>query len=183
MAMTSIQIHHVQMDEDLFYHWEDLRTPATNLKQGGADTDTDGSLLFSHSTTENTYAILQMSHGWVEGSSIEPHLHWSKTTDASGDVVWQIRYRVFSLNELIPEWSGWLDIESREGTLASDQRHILDDFPAITMSGDTFSCMLSFHIRRKHDDTDDDYAADAKLWEFDIHYQIDTPGTIEELRK
>jgi hypothetical protein len=171
------------MDPDLFYHWDDLRTPATNLKQGGADADTDGSLLFSSSVTENTYAILQMPHAWTEGGDITPHLHWSKTTDASGDVVWQIRYRLFNVNDVIPAWSDYLDISSRVGTLSDDQRMLIDLFSAIDMSDRTYSEMLSFHIRRKQDDTDDDYGADARLWEFDIHHQIDTPGSIEAFRK
>jgi len=183
MAMTSIQIHHVQMDEDLFYHWDDLRTPATNLPSGGADRDSDGALLFATGSTENTYAILQMPHTWLEGSSIRPHVHWSKTSDAAGDVVWQLRYRFFNTDDVIPDWSGYLDIDDRGGTLSSDQRMYIDFFPLISMANRTFSEMMSFHIRRKHDDADDDYGADAKLWEFDVHYQADTPGSIEEVRK
>ena len=181
--MRSIDIHHVRMDPDYYYHWDDLRTPATNLKQGGADPDTDGGLLFATGSTENTYAIMQMPHSWLVGTDIRPHVHWSKTTDASGDVVWQIRYRVWSPSNVAPSWSSYIDINERLGTLSSDQRQLLDLFPFIDMEGQSISCMLSFHIRRKHDDADDDYAADAKLWEFDVHYQIDTPGSIEELDK
>ena len=45
------------------------------------------------------------------------------------------------------------------------------------------SCICSFVIQRDHDAAADDYAADAKMWEFDLHYQLDSLGSIEEYLK
>jgi len=168
--------------------WTDLRAPASSInpagQAAGADIDaTDSSLLFASNATETAAVILQMPHEWKEGSEIRPHIHWSKTSDAAGGVEWEYRYRVFNVGDVVPAWSDWLAADSQSSDPGATQAMVIDGFPDIDMTGFTLSAMISVAIRRNVDATDDTYAADAKLWEFDIHYQIDSRGSAEEFVK
>jgi hypothetical protein len=167
--------------------WDDLRAPATAINPPGAvsdpDIDEDGTLLFDDGGVEQVAIIFQMPHAWKEGSAISPHLHWSKTTDAAGDVEWEYRYRVIGIGEVPPAWSTWTAADSRSAEPGATQAHTLDAFPDIDMTGQTLSSIVSFQIRRNPAAADDNYAADARLWEFDVHYQIDSRGSAEEFVK
>ncbi len=35
---------------------------------------------------------VQMPHGWVEGTTIYPHIHWAPSTTGSGNVIWYLEY-------------------------------------------------------------------------------------------
>lgn len=161
--------------------WDDLRAPATGINPPGAASDPtvgeDGSLRFS-ATSENLIAVLmQMPHAWKEGSTIRPHLHWSKTTDAAGNVIWEERHRVLPLGSPPPAWSAWAPANARSAEPGSTQNQTMDFFPEIEMTGHPISTMISFQIRRNPAAAGDDYAALAALWEFDVHYQKDAIGS------
>ena len=169
-----------------YVRWDDLRSPATALNlqgpTGPPTADTDGSLLFAHNSTNQVAIIQQMPHAWLEGSEIRPHVHWSKTTDAAGGVVWEMRYRLVGFGDVASDWSDWI-----AGTLAgaadSTQKHRVTGFGPIDMEGETLSCILSFQVRRNHAAEADDYGANVRMWEFDTHYQIDSRGSAQEFVK
>ena len=186
MAAKYPRIRHVVPDTDTAWPWEDLRSPASGIRVGAvapADLDSDGGLLFASNATETASTILQMPHGWLEESDVRPHVHWSKTSDAAGDVEWQIRYRVFNEGAVAPTWSSWISATGRSSEPGSTQIQVIETFPEIDMDGKNVSCMVSIQIQRDHDATDDNYGADAKLWEFDLHYQIDAMGSLAEYTK
>jgi len=69
--------------------FDDLRFPATAINPPGAVNDpgfdaTNGGWLFDAVATEVLFLIVQMPHSWKEGTSIEPHIHWQKTTSDAG---------------------------------------------------------------------------------------------------
>jgi hypothetical protein len=178
----------VYPNETYKFPWDDLRAPASSInpagQTAGADIDsTDSTLLFASNATETAAVILQMPHAWREGSTISPHIHASKTTDAAGEIAWQIRYRVIGIGEVPPDWSDWQDWEVRSEDPGATQTHVLYAFPDITMTGQTLSTIISVQIQRDHDNAADTYEADARLWEFDIHYRSDGLGSIEEFSK
>lgn len=154
--------------------WDDLRTPASAIpirgKQGDPDTDTDGTLLFDSASVEQISVLYQLPHSW-NSTDVRPHLHWSKTTDAAGDVVWQFRYRVFNNGAVAPDWSAWTDASTRSQTIGADQKILIDGFGSVPMAGLRASCMLSIQFRRNTDDAGDTYGADARLWDADVHYR------------
>lgn len=163
--------------------WDDLRAPATAIpirgQSGDPDVDTDGTLLFDSTTAEQVAIIFQMPHAW-DTTPIKPHVHWSKTTDAAGDVEWEFRYRIFNNNSIPGAWSEWAAATSRSQTIASDQTCLVDGFGEVDMAGKRGSCLISMQIRRNPDATDDTYAADVRLWEADIHYQAYGLGSEQE---
>jgi hypothetical protein len=51
------------------------------------------------------------------------------------------------------------------------------------MTGETLSAIVSMQVRRAAGEAEDNYDADARLWEVDIHYQIDARGSSEQFTK
>jgi len=166
--------------------WDDLKFPAAGINPPGAASDpgrdtTDGRLSFSASA-ENIVAIqVQMPHNWKEGSAIYPHFHWSPTNTDTGNVLWQLKYKIANVNGTFPgAWTTLTKLDAGDGT--SDQ-HQIAAFSAIPMTGYTLSCMMLILLSRVGDDGTDTYNAACKLNEFDIHYQIDSFGSDEEYTK
>jgi len=185
-------------DNTTQYHpsWDDLRFPATALNPPGAASDPDveaatGLLLFAPGATELIYALAQMPHSWKEGSDISPHVHWTKTTSAAGTVAWQLKYKILPIGEVGPgEWTDAGIVTSPvAGTPDNDTawEHLLSAWDDISMqdgvSNYSLSTCILFELSRVGGNAGDTYAADARLLEFDVHYQLDSLGSEDEFVK
>ena len=171
--------------------WEDLRFPASSINPpggiGGAAVDTVdtpfiGTLLFDPASVEICVGQAQMPHGWKEGSYLSPHVHWSPISTSTGSVVWRLSCETANVGEAyngsytyISEVASYSD-----GTLND---HILSDFSDLDMTGKTISNMTLWRISRMATSGSDTYPQDARLLEFDIHYQIDSLGSNAEYLK
>ena len=169
--------------------WEDLRFPAVGINLAGAGGEptrdsTTGYLEFPATGTTTIVVHPQLPHGWKEGSSVSPHVHWRKKTAGAGNVIWQLEY----------EWSGIGDVETDSlttvpgGTVVggddgSAKRHLLTSFGSIAMTGKKVSTMGLLRISRLGSDGGDTYAGVVQLKEFDIHIQIDSLGSEYEYDK
>ena len=167
---------------EYYPQWEDLRAPATAINPPGAVSDPDidsddGAFLFDSTGIEQVPVIFQMPHDWKQESIIHPHAHWVKTSDATGEVIWQYRYKVWNIDEIAPSWSSWITADGRSQEPGATQVTVVEDFPEIDMTGFKISCMVSFQFRRDPTNENDDYGADAKLWEFDLHYLRNSFGS------
>jgi hypothetical protein len=172
--------------------WDDLTFPATAINPPGAASDpgreaTTGLLLFDASAVELIYCLAQMPHRWKEGTAIRPHVHWTKTTSADGDVAWRLRYQIIGIGDTGPgTWSdGEIVTTPVTGTPDGDTawEHLLTNFTEIPMTGQTLSSCVLFELARNGSDEGDTYGADARLLEFDLHYEIDSLGSAEEFTK
>lgn len=169
--------------------WDDLRFPATAINPPGQASDpdvdtTNGILLFDATATEVVFLVAQMPHSWAEGSAISPHVHWYKTTSASGDVMWQLDYKKFAIGEVGD--SSFTTLQASTSTITDDdtaEQHLLTPFADIDMTGLTLSDMLVMKLSRIGGDAADTYGADAALLEFDIHYELDSFGSQQEFVK
>lgn len=168
--------------------WDDMKASATAINPPGAASDPDrestsGLLLFSASGTELVFIFMQMPHSWVEGSEISPHVHWTKTTSASGDVAWRLRYKHFPIGEVGD--SSWTDMgivsDTVGGTPDNDtaNEHLISSFGDIDMTGKGLSDCILYELSRVGGDSADTYGADARLLEFDVHFQMDKFGSEE----
>jgi len=171
--------------------WEDLRFPASSINPPGgiggaavdtADTPFIGTLLFDPASVEICVGQAQMPHGWKEGSYLSPHVHWSPISTSTGSVVWRLSCETANVDEAysgsytyISEVASYVD-----GTLND---HILSDFSDLSMTGKTLSNITLWRISRMATSGSDTYPQDARLLEFDIHYQIDSLGSNEEYVK
>jgi hypothetical protein len=172
--------------------WDDLRFPAQGINPTGgvADPSVDsvegsfpGTLLFSASATNMIAGVAQLPHAYLIGSDLRPHIHWAKTTSASGNVVWHFYYRIWNRNGVADAWVGPSvgsdeimtgDIADREGITT------FDSIPGALLS---LSHMMSWKIYRIGGDGADTYGGEARLLEFDIHLQKDSSGSGAEFLK
>ena len=168
----------------LGYRWIDLPGPVTAIPLQGSlgdpDRDTDGTLLFDATAVEQIAQIYQLAHGVNLNQAAKPHLHWRKTTAATGDVVWQMRYQSWTIGTEPSAWSSWLARDGRSETVASDLREIID-YWEVDISALADSAHIGCQFRRLATDTGDTYAADARLISADAHIQVyEHPGSILE---
>lgn len=175
--------------------WDDLRFPATAINPVGQTdaaaldttvTNFPGTLLFSNTADNLVCGIAQLPHEtYMEADGVlKPHIHWAKTSSASGAVVWEFTYRwIGNVGSVAEDWTS-----ADNGTLAvphSDtaNKHALTAFTFIPLTGRRPSAMLAFRLyRRAGTDEADTYGAAARLFEVDFHYQrlANRPGTLQE---
>lgn len=168
--------------------WDDLRFPAQGINPAGAVdaptvdttlTDYPGTLLFS-GTADNVIAgVAQLPHAWKAGTALRPHIHWSKPVGSTSAVSWVLYYRILGSpgdahSALVGPVTGTL----MAGTPGTANQMLITSFNPIDMTGQKESTCLAWQIRRLGN-TDADNGT-ARLFEFDIHYQIDKSGTVNE---
>ena len=171
--------------------WDDLRFPASAVNPPGQASDPDfdttvGGYLFAAAGTELVFFQAQLPHKWYEGSELNPHCHWQKTTSAAGDVKWRLEYRWAPRAAVMDaSWSTSTASTVVSATPDNDtaNEHLITAFDDIDGSGKEISDMLLMRFSRIGGDAADTYGADARLLEFDIHYQIDGNGSTERFNK
>ena len=166
--------------------YEDLRFPATSVNPPGSASDpdwdmTNGGWLFNAASTEVVYIIAQLPHSWAEGTEIEPHVHWQKTTSASGDVLWRFEYKWAPTNDVMDTSFTTLNVSSTvDGTpdTGTADKHLVSSLGWIDSSNKQISDMLIMKLSRVGGDALDTYGDDARLLEFDIHYKVNSRGSL-----
>jgi len=169
--------------------WDDLRTPASVVNLHGAITDptrdsATGLLLFEPTKTNLVLVFDQMPHAWMESTSIYPHVHWQKTTSAAGNVAWRCRYKKAPIAAVMD--AAWTDMGIVTTPVAGTpdintaDYQLITAFGAVNMDDMNISDSILFELSRVGTDAGDTYGADARLLEFDAHYQSNRWGSIEE---
>jgi hypothetical protein len=175
--------------EDAF--WEDIIAPVTSILIGvgagtAADRDTDGSLLFATGADEEAFIYLQMPHKYKLGTNIVPHVHWSKTTSAGGDVCWRIDYECRDIGEAFSGTST-VSMSYAEDDNDTAEVHALATVTGFDPAISALSAICKFRLWRDVSGDGgtctDDYGEDARLLEFDVHYQMDRPGSLSQFVK
>jgi len=166
--------------------WDDLRFPSNAVNPPGLvsdpDVDTnDGTYLFDAASTELLFFMAQMPHAWKEGSAIHPHVHWEPMSTNGGNVLWRFSYQVANIGGVFS--GAWTDLDVLDAGAGVLLTHQLAAWASVSMSGLTLSAMIKMKVSRIGGDGTDTFTADAKLLEFDLHYEIDAPGSREELIK
>jgi len=179
--------------EDTF--WDDLRVPGLQAELLGLrdpslekfkDNDAGSYGVYAYhfdpDSNEEVHFSVQLSHAWKEGTTIHPHIHWSPTTSGTDDVLWGLEYAWSNINDTFPTNTTVISVS----TLASGipYHHQIASFPTISGTGKTLSSMLMCRLFRWADHGSlDNYDADAALLEFDIHFEINSPGSRQEYIK
>lgn len=174
-------------------YWDDLRMPANVARVGqGAGTAADihplSYLLFDNSSDEEVFYITQMPHGYKLGTDLVAHVHWAKTTSASGDVCFRIDYECADIDEIFTNALG--TTLSFAYTVDDGDTAYHHSIAGATLSNPGFSGVSGMCVIRLWRDVSgdggtcaDDYGADAAVYEFDFHYQTDQPGSVGETSK
>ena len=170
-------------------YYDDLRFPVTGINPPGAASDptretTYGTLTFSPSATNMIAIVAQLPHGYKQGTDLEAHVHWAKTTSAAGAVYWQLDYRWARIGETMD--GSWTTVSSTTPSVSDDntaEQHAITAFTTIDGSAAQISDILVMQLSRIGGNAADTYGAAARLLEIDIHYRIDRPGSTQEFIK
>jgi hypothetical protein len=169
--------------------FEDLKFPAQALSSGATPADscavigtTLRTLCFDGAaTTESMELSAQFPHERKVGSKLHPHIHWGPSNTNAGNVKWQLEYSCANINDTFPA-STTISVVDASDTVA--HKHQIVGFPEIdTAAYGNISAMCLMRIFRNPGDGTDTYGSDAELYEFDIHYEIDSMGSREEYVK
>jgi hypothetical protein len=164
--------------------WEDLRFPFTRGRRGALskpDFDyTNLGLLFPESdATEIVYFIAQIPHAYLLESDLSCHVHFVQTSASTP--TFKMDYRWYK-NGGDPTVGFTTITASTFKVTYPGSGSILQiaEFPMIDGDGiDSVSSILDIKLYRD----DGDIAADVLGKEFDIHYQTDTRGSLQEYSK
>lgn len=136
--------------------------------------------VFPPGVDRELHFTLQMPHRYIEGSALDPHIHWSPMDATGGNVRWGLEYTISSINSTFGITSTQV-VTAAAGTTAL--KHLVTDFGDISGSGLTISFMLTGRIFRNGTDGADTYGGDCALHEFDLHTQVDDLGSRQEYIK
>ena len=179
--------------EDTF--WDDLRFPLSGQRLNSAS----GRVTYNY--TENTVdfatnaryseepiiMIAQIEHKVAEGEDIYPHLHWAQEED--NDPNWLFRYRYKKKGAAPSAWTLAIPLTARVYTYTAGEIHQLTTFPTLTGHTLTLSDIIDIQLYRDSANAStlfagaDPYTVAARAMEFDLHVQIDQPGSSSEYVK
>ncbi len=185
------EIHNYSQDT----FWDDLRFPFM-----GARIDVSGGRI-NYNYTECTVdfatnarypeepvcSVAQMTHKWKEATEVHSHLHWMQEED--NDPNWLMRWRIKKRGTASGAWTNAAPETARIYTYVAGELFQKTEFPAIDMTGVTISDVIDCIIFRDSAnasgefDGADPYTVAARSVEFDIHHEIDAPGSDTEYVK
>lgn len=166
--------------ENTDYTWIDGHVAATSNASRGVYT-----YFFSPDVCQELHFTVQMPHNWKQGTDIHPHLHWiAPESGAAGEkVAWNLEYTWTNIGETFGDTTTIEGSTSLPNETISAYKHYITELGIIDATGKTFSSMLVCRICRRTTSTDDTYTDFAGLLEFDLHYQVDSLGSVEEYTK
>lgn len=159
--------------------WDDLR-----VEMGRATVSTDPPTLalflgttqawsFSAAATNSVMFVVQLPHGWKQGSTIYPHIHWSPATTNVGNARWELEYTWANINGTFPAPST-LTVDAASGGVAN--KHLVTSFGSIVGTGKTDSSVLVCRAARLGAHANDTFTGAAFGLSIDFHIQLDSLG-------
>lgn len=166
--------------------WDDLRTPVDAVKVSGTKPPTwtayKGSEVLAFSdqaiagNEEHVFFTIQLPHGYMQGSSITPHVHWVPEDNTGGNVRWALTYT----------WADYNAVFLAEQTIyavgaagTTTDFHNRTYFSEISGAGKHISSMLLCKLQRNSSDATDTYnGKSVYLLEIDFHVKLDALGSL-----
>jgi len=177
-------------------HWDDVQiTPGAfqfagvadptlvNYQPGGSGTNFK---LYEFAASDEVHFTAQLPHGYVEGTDISPHVHWTPgpngTTESGNTVAWKIDYSIISVNG---NFAASSNIDLTDACDGTDHKHQIAEGSDVAGAGLEVSAVL---LGRLYRDTGDTWAGTATgslpmLVSIDIHVKKDTIGSDAEVTK
>ena len=172
--------------------WDDLRFPAQGINPPGlssdptVDTDT-GMLLFAGDKDNVIAGAAQMPHAWLECTAINPHMHLVFPTLAAAKATrWKFEYEIASV--LGSFTAGYGSYGSSDTITVANPNdidlHVIAPFAEVDMSAYNVSAVILWRVSRLAlSDAADNDTTETVFLEFDIHYQNDSFGSVQEYVK
>ena len=173
------------MQKNLQPAWTDLRVsleqtrvnPATSKPDLATFLGNTKVLAFDPTTAEGVTFSVQMPHEYKLETKLRPHIHFVPTTTGSGTIRFGLEYTSAKIGSTFPTTDTIYATVNASGVA---NKHAILGFPEI--DGFTgLSGMISCYLFR--DATNDTYAGDVGVLEFDLHFQVDGFGSQQEFTK
>lgn len=180
--------------------WRDELVDAISIKNTGAagivEDAGEGTLSFAHAAeiTDYMYCNIQLNHDRDLASKIYPHIHWFAAEEAVvPNFMVQYRWQVQNATKVTP----WTDYKCNTMLTtapgAGVTKHAIcgSTVGISPPGGAALSDIIQFRIIRDHSDANtahffggnDPYTAAASVLAFDVHFQINSLGSTDELTK
>ncbi len=186
--------------------WDDIMIFPDATSRGGSNTPTWGGngsnafkknaggssqgvflWMFSASSEQELYFVVQIPHGYKEGSTIYPHVHWTTAsgTPNGSNVVWGLEYTAAAIGS---SYSTTTSITSNTvigeiGTPSGTGQHLITALGTISGSGLGISSVIVCRLYRAAGDALDTFANETGLLGIDFHYELDTFGSASQFEK
>lgn len=176
--------------------YNDLRTPFLSSTAGGSNPPSASrfarnaagtsqgvfcNLFPSDNTERESYITLQLPHEYSEGTILYPHMHYSLVNTGTlytGQTKWGLEYTYAPLGGTFQSTTTIIDATSSTLNSTNDSyKHLILQFPSITLTDLNISSMLVCRIFRYAANNGDTYGGGIFALEFDMHYQSDTAGS------
>lgn len=165
--------------------WDDSMVPealvrvgATAPVQANFNGGPGQTLQFENNHDDAVMASVQLSHRYKQGTDVYPHVHWAEvaTTGSGTNIVWELQYTWANPGTQV--FPGYTTTKMTNSVTGTNWWHSMHAFPAISGSGRTVSAVMVFQLRRlANSATADDYDQNIAFLGFDLHYQVDAPGS------
>jgi hypothetical protein len=165
--------------------WDDSQFPSLAFKAGVSAPDfgnfTDANIQcyrFSATQDDIVYGSLQLSHRYKAGTTLKPHIHIAPMTAAAGattNMVWWMYYSITNISSAFPA-STLVKITNSLEAVPQYQHTILSLGDIANPAGKGSDVMM-FTVIRKGTDVADTYDNYAALLSFDLHFEVDKPGS------
>jgi len=169
--------------------WDDIRTPVTAIKAPAVNPPASvaykGSEVLAFQDVAGPleqicYFTIQLSHGYKEGTTLYPHIHWVGSDATVGNVTWTFTYSWANVGDVFPAPTS--DTQSFANLTTLD-RHNLTYFTPVVGTGKEISSMLLCSLKRNSSTGTDTYTGSAYLLEVDFHIMVDSVGSVAEGHK
>ena len=174
--------------------WDDLRVTLDNGSSAAVLDYLNGSsgpqiwYFRGNGTDEAMSFTVQLPHGWKEGSTIHPHIHWIPKSTGTGDVEWNFEYSWANYDPVTPQVFPAITTSTvvASGPFTAKAHSITSlttGNTGIDGTGKKISSILICRIWRNSSRANDTYNADAGVLFVDFHIQVDGYGSHQEYIK
>ena len=176
--------------------WDDLRiVPGAFQFAGSADptlsawqpTGAGATFqVYEFTNADEVFFSIQMPHKYVQGSDLKPHIHWTPrargVAESGKTVAWKLDYTIADVDE---NFIASATVDLTDTCSGVNEKHEITVSETIVGTNLLISHMI---IGRIYRDAGDSWATNTPgnrpvLLEFDIHYQLDTIGSQNEVSK
>lgn len=180
------------------YKWDDLRVTLDNgssAAQLNSVPGVSGPQIWFFRNNDGLEAMsftVQLPHGWVEGTTIYPHLHWiPRGNNVSGNVEWNLDYSWSNYDPTTPQvfpaiTTTTVVASPSSGNFVQSAHYITaltSGNVGISGTGKKISSILICRIWRNSTNAADTYGDDAGVMFLDLHIQTDGYGSRQEFIK
>jgi hypothetical protein len=124
---------------------------------------------FDDSKEQEVFFDVQLPHGWVEGSEIRPHVHFTTLTQTATSITWGLEYTWSNIDEIFPNST----IITQATACPVAYTHTIGNLGTISGTGKKISSILNCRLFR----VPGGYAGGVLLLSVDIHIMLNSIGS------